>query len=102
MALIADLCPHCQRVTRCHVGAQTDIVGGLLSGLPWVLPLSSVSCPCGECGFEFRSEFWNSGRAVSPADAVSLDTEALLDYTNPALKEKLTLSRLKAIPQLSG
>jgi hypothetical protein len=38
---------------------------------------------------------------VSPAEAVSLDIEALVTMTNPALKETLTLSGLKAIPRLS-
>jgi hypothetical protein len=78
------------------------VVGGLLFGIPWVLPLSSVNCTCGECGFEFRSEFWDHAKTASPAEAASLDTEALLGHTNPALKEKLTLSGLKAIPRLGG
>jgi hypothetical protein len=38
---------------------------------------------------------------VSPAEAASLDLEALLSMTNPALKETLTLSGLKATPRLS-
>jgi len=67
-----------------------------------VLPLSSVSCTCGGCGFEFRSEFWDHARTVSPAEAASLDIETLLGQTNPVLKEKLTLTELKAIPRLSG
>jgi hypothetical protein len=33
---------------------------------------------------------------------MSLHLEALLTYTNPVLKEKLTLTQLKANPQLSG
>jgi hypothetical protein len=101
MALIADLCPHCHRITRCHVSEQWAITGGIVLGIPFVLPQSSVSCTCGECGFEFRSEHWNYARAVSPAEAVALDIEALLDQTNPALKEKVTLAELKAVPQLS-
>src|SRR5262249_15018122 len=67
MALIADLCPHCRRITRCNVVERGGIVGGVLLGVPLVLPVSSVSCTCGECGFEFRSEFWDHGRTVSPA-----------------------------------
>jgi hypothetical protein len=102
MALIADLCPHCQRITRCNVVEQGSIAGGIILGVPLVLPLStSVSCICGECGFEFQSAFWNHGRTVSPVEAALLDIEALLGYTNPALKEKLTLSELETNPRLS-
>jgi hypothetical protein len=102
MALIADLCPHCRRITRCNVVEQTALAGGVILGVPVVLPLSSVSCTCGECGCEFRSEFWDHGRIVSPAEAASLDIEALLGLTNPTLKEKLTLSELQTNPRLSG
>src|SRR5262249_29785827 len=102
MALIADLCPHCRRITRCNVVERGGIAGGVLLGVPLVLPLSSVSCTCGECGFEFRSEFWDHGRTVSPAEAAPLDIEALLARTNPVLKEKLTLSELQANPRLGG
>jgi hypothetical protein len=102
MALIADLCPQCQRITRCQVVERGAIVGGLLLGIPLVLPLSSVSCTRGECGFEFRSEFWDHRRTASPAEAGTLDIEALLAFTNPGLKEKVTLSGLQAIPRLSG
>jgi hypothetical protein len=78
-----------------------SIAGGVILGVPLVLPLSSVSCTCGECGFEFHSEFWDHGRTVSPAEAALLDIEALLGHTNPALKEKLTLSELQGNPRLS-
>ena len=86
MALIADLCPHCRRITRCNVVERGGIVGGVLLGVPLVLPLSSVSCTCGECGIEFRSEFWDHRRTVSPAEAALLDIEALLAQTNRVLK----------------
>src|SRR5262249_29430633 len=102
MALIADLCPHCRRGTRCNVVERGASAGGIFLGVPLVLPLSSVSCTCGECGFEFRSEFWDQGRSVSPAEAALLDIEALLGRTNPALKEKLALSQLQENPRLSG
>jgi hypothetical protein len=102
MALIADLCPNCRRVTRCNVVERGAIAGGILFGVPLVLPVSSVSCTCGECGLEFRSEFWDHGTTVSPAEAAFLDIEALLGRTNPALKEKLTLEALQANPRLSG
>ncbi len=100
MALIADLCPHCQRITRCHVVERVSVVGGVLFGIPIVLPMSSVTCTCGECGFEFRSQSWDHRKAVSPAEAASLDAEALLSLTNPLLKETLTLSELRATPLL--
>src|SRR5262245_23732395 len=102
MALIADLCPNCQRVTRCHVAERGSVVGGLILGVPFILPSSSVSCCCGECGCEFKSHTWDFHTALSPGDAMSMDIEAILSLTNPALKEQLALSRLKAVPELSG
>jgi hypothetical protein len=102
MALIADLCPNCQRVTRCHVVERGSVVGGLILGVPFVLPSSSVSCCCGECGCEFKSQTWDYQKALSPGEAMSLDTEAILGLTNPALKEQLALLRLKAVPELGG
>jgi hypothetical protein len=102
MALIADLCPNCQRVTRCHVIEQGSVVGGLILGIPFVLPSSSVSCCCGECGCEFNSQTWDFRKALSPGEAMSLDIEAILSLTNPALKEQLALLKLKAVPELGG
>lgn len=102
MALIADLCPNCQRVTRCHVVERGSVVGGLILGLPFVLPSSSVSCCCGECGCEFKSQTWDFQTTLSPGEAMSLDIEAILSLTNPALKEQLALLRLKAVPELGG
>jgi hypothetical protein len=102
MALIADLCPNCQRITRCHVVEQGSVVGGLILGVPFVLPLSSTSCRCGECGCEFVSKTWDHQKALSPREAMSLDIDAILSLTNPALNEQLTLLRLKAVPELSG
>jgi hypothetical protein len=101
MALIADLCPNCRQITRCHVVERVSVVGGVLFGIPLVLPMSSVTCSCGECGFEFRSQSWDHQKTVSPADAVSLDIETILSRTNPLLKETLTLSELKATPRLT-
>jgi hypothetical protein len=102
MALIADLCPNCRRVTRCHTVESGGVVGGLLFGIPFVLPTSSVSCRCGECGFDFRSEYWDHQKTVSPDEAGLLDTEALLELTNPRLQESLTLAELKTDPRLGG
>src|SRR6516162_2678240 len=102
MALIADLCPNCQRVTRCHVIERGSVVGGLILGIPFVLPSSSVSCCCGECGCEFKSQTWDHQKALSPGEAMSLDIEAILSLTNPALEEQLALLRLKAVPELGG
>jgi hypothetical protein len=100
MALIADFCPQCQRVTRCQVVERVALTGGLLFGIPFVLPASSVTCTCGECGLEFRSQSWDHEKTVSPAEAGSLDIEALLSLTNPVLKETLSLSELRASPRL--
>src|SRR5262245_19141284 len=102
MALIADLCPNCQRETRCHVVERGSVVGGLILGVPFVLPSSSVSCCCGECGCEFESQTWDHQKALSPGEATSLDVEAILSLTNPALKEQLALPRLEAVPELGG
>jgi hypothetical protein len=102
MAIIADLCPQCRRITRCNVVERGAIAGAVLMGVPLVLPFSSVSCACGECGLEFVSEFWDHDKTVSPAEAALLDIEALLAHTNPALKETLTLSELQANPRLRG
>ena len=102
MALIADLCPNCQRVTRCHVVERGSVVGGLLLGIPFVLPSSSVSFCCGECGCEFRSQTWDFQKSLSPSEAMSLDLETILDLTNPRLREQQALLRLKAVPELGG
>src|SRR4051812_38441698 len=102
MGLIADLCPHCRRATRCNVVERDSLTGGIVLGVPVVLPVSSVSCSCGECGCEFRSEYWNHGRSVTPAEAALLDLEALLALTNPALHEKLALAELQADARLAG
>jgi hypothetical protein len=102
MALIADLCPNCGRVTRCHVAERGSVVGGLILGIPFVLPSSSVSCCCGECGYEFKSQTWDYRKALPPGEAMSLDIEAILSLTNPTLKEQVALLRLKAAPELGG
>jgi hypothetical protein len=100
MALIADLCPNCQRVTRCHVVERGFVAGGLILGVPFVLPSSSVSCCCGECGCEFRSKTWDHQKVLSPGEAMSLDIETIVSLTNPALQEQLALLRLRAAPEL--
>jgi hypothetical protein len=100
MALIADLCPQCQQVTRCEVVERVSIAGGILFGIPFVLPYSSVTCSCGECGHQFRSLTWDFRHSVPHAEAVFLDLETLLSRTNPALKDQLALSELRAAPRL--
>jgi hypothetical protein len=74
----------------------------MILGVPFVLPTSSVSFYCGECGCEFSSQTWDYQKSLTPGEAMSLDIEAILGLTNPALKEQLTLSRLKAVPELGG
>ena len=101
MALFADLCPHCHKITRCHVKEQVSMVGGMVFGIPIILPWSTSSCSCGECGFDFHSESWDHEKTVSPAEADSLDIDALVSLTNPRLKETLALSGLRATAQLS-
>ncbi len=100
-AFIADLCRHCDRVTRCQIVERVGLdVAGVVLGVPLVLPMSSTSVCCCECGLEFHSAAEDNGRPVSLAEATSLDIEALLSRTNPALKERLTFPALKALPQL--
>src|SRR5262249_45769898 len=101
MAIIADLCPNCQRVSRCHVEEDGSVVGGLFVGIPFVLPIPSVSCRCGECGCEFKSQTWDHCKALPGEAATSLDIEAILSLTNPALKERLVLAALKFTAELS-
>jgi hypothetical protein len=78
------------------------VVGGLIFGIPFVLPSSSTACCCAECGCEFTSQTWDYQKSLSPADAAALDVEAILSLTNPGLNETLTLAGLKALPQLGG
>jgi hypothetical protein len=100
MGLIADECPRFNRVTRCLLTERSGFVGGLVFGIPFALPLSSVRCICGECGHEFQSRLAAEDRAVSPEVAARLDTDALLALTNPDLWQARTLSRLRADPRL--
>ena len=100
MGLIADECPQCNRVTRCLVTERGGFVGGLVFGIPFVLPLSSVHCVCGECGHEFHSRSGAEDRAVPPEVAAGLDIDGLLALTNPDLWQAQTLSRLRADPRL--
>ena len=100
MGLIADECPQCNRVTRCLVTERGGFVGGLVFGIPFVLPLSSVHCVCGECGHEFHSRSGAEDRAVPPEVAAGLDIDALLGLTNPDLWQARTLSGLRADPRL--
>ena len=89
-----------QPVTRCLVTERGGFVGGLVFGIPFVLPLSSVHCVCGECGHEFHSRSGAEDRAVPPEVAAGLDIDALLGLTNPDLWQARTLSGLRADPRL--
>jgi hypothetical protein len=100
MGLIAEKCPRCRRVTRCLVSERQGFFGGLVLGIPFFVPLSSVRCVCGECGHEFDSPSAAENRAVPPEVAAGLDTDALLGLTNPELRKAQTLSGLRADPQL--
>jgi hypothetical protein len=100
MALIADVCPHCRRITRCQVTERTSVSGGIVMGIPIVIPHSSTTFGCGECGCEFQSETWNQHRSLSPAESVGLDLEQILSLTNPVLYERVMLERLRADARL--
>ena len=83
MGLIADECPRCKRVTRCLVFERGGFVGGVVLGIPFALPLSTVQCVCGECGHEFQSPSVAEDRAVPPEVAAGLDTDTLLARYQP-------------------
>jgi hypothetical protein len=100
MGLIADECPRCKRVTRCLVIERGGFVGGVVLGIPFALPLSTVQCVCGECGHEFQSRSAAENRAVPPEVAAGLDTDTLLARSNPDLWRARTLSGLRAEPRL--
>lgn len=71
-------------------------------GVPFLLPHSSVSCCCGECGCEFQSQSWNQHRSLSPTEAVGLDIDQILSLTNPVLHEQLVFKRLKVDARLDA
>jgi hypothetical protein len=96
MAIVADRCPRCRRLTRCAVVEGTGGVGGVLFGIPFWLPTSTAQTSCGECGHSFRSTYWPYPNTVVLEIAVLLPMEELLDRTNPALKEVLTLEEIRA------
>jgi hypothetical protein len=100
MGVIADECPRCRQVTRCVVTERQGFFGGLIGGIPFFVPLSSVRCVCGECGHEFQSRSAAENRAVPFEVAAGLDTDALLRLTNPEVRQAHSLSRLRADPQL--
>jgi hypothetical protein len=102
MGMIADECPRCKRVTRCMVIETGGMISGMILGIPIILPLSYVRCVCGECGHEFKSRQAAEHRAVPFDVAAGLDTESLLDVTNPELHKVRALSRLRAEPQLQN
>jgi hypothetical protein len=100
MNLIADQCPPCRQVTRCRVVERKSFVAGMMFGIPFMLPLGSVSFVCEDCGCEFHSETWDYLNSVSSAEAYALDLDTLLDRTNPGLKETLALGELRSVPEL--
>jgi hypothetical protein len=100
MGLIADECPRCKRVTRCLVIERGGFVGGVVLGIPFALPLSTVQCVCVEYGHEFQSRSVAEDRAIPPEVAAGLDTDTLLARSNPDLWRARTLSGLRADPRL--
>jgi hypothetical protein len=76
------------------------VSGGIVMGIPIVIPHSSTTFGCGECGCEFQSETWNQHRSLSPAESVGLDLEQILSLTNPVLYERVMLERLRADARL--
>ena len=100
MGLIVEKCPGCKRVTRCVVAKQNSIVGGLIFGIPFMLPMSFVHCVCGECGHAFKSRAGVEERAFPAEIAASLDSDALLALTNPELQRARILAELRTDPML--
>jgi hypothetical protein len=56
--------------------------------VPLTQGVTQSSCTCGLCSGEFRCEFWRYKELVPHFDALSLTMEALLERTNPVLKEQ--------------
>ena len=100
MGLIAEKCPRCNRVTKCSVTGSSGFVGGLIFGVPIILPTSTVQCVCGECGHSFRSRPSVEERAIPAELAAGLDIDALLGLTNPDLKQARILSELRSDSRL--
>jgi hypothetical protein len=100
MGLIAEKCPRCKRVTRCVVTEHSSVVGGLIFGLPIILPMSFVQCVCGECGHSFKSRAGVEERSIPPELAAGLDTDALLRLTNPELRQARLIIELRTDPRL--
>ena len=104
MPLIADICPHCRRVTRCQVFERaTSDVAIKVMGVPIAsMPISSAFLVCcGECGGEFKSRTWDERRALSPGDAMEMDLDQILTLTNPTLREEFVLRDLHSDPRLA-
>lgn len=103
MPLIADICPNCRRVTRCQVFERsTRDLSLRVMGVPVAsMPVASIFVVCcGECGGEFKSRTWDERRALSPDEAMALETEQILALTNPALRAELVLGQLRSEPRL--
>lgn len=101
MALIAEECPRCKRLTRCVVYGGGSITGGLMSGIPFVIHRLSVQCACGECGQVFQGRPGVEDRALPPEQAAGLDIEELFARTNPDLQRNQIIAELRREPRLA-
>jgi hypothetical protein len=85
--IVAERCPHCRQVAACLVVEHFRPV--YLYGIPvWGIHERAM-CWCGLCGNPFSCEMWRYPAFVPAAEAGLLTTNALLDRTNPMLKERL-------------
>ena len=101
MALIAEECPRCRRLTRCVVFGGGSTTGGLISGIPFVIPRLSVQCACGECGQVFQGRPGVEERALPPEEAAGLDIEELFARTNADLQRIHIIADLRREPRLA-
>jgi hypothetical protein len=87
IGVVAERCLHCRRLSPCRVTAYSQGVH-----LYYVTMASTVThaiCTCSSCGGQFPVELWQYNGTVPLAEAFALPLEALLERTNPILKERL-------------
>jgi hypothetical protein len=89
--VVAEYCPYCERVAACLVTAYVE--GWHINGVPAVSTSTDPTCLCGLCGGHFPCQLWKYAGTISADEARSLPAEALLERTNPALKERLEWKR---------
>jgi hypothetical protein len=87
VGVVAEQCPHCGQVAPCSIVGRFE---GLQVYLITIAETATEAIgTCGSCGGHFRCDLWRYKEFVPPVVAASLTVEALLERTNPALRERL-------------